>query len=199
MRIFFAPLVLGLVLAQSAEAASRLGEGALGMPSTLPIDSRCSLSMGGNVIDYGTQSRWQLRDAPSGRNSVTFGKRTLTLSVACSYTQSIRLTLRGERSTSGDLRYGDRGSMIVRLFDAQMDGQSVQIIGTTPDGVINGAAADSRLLQPGESFAAIANGQLVRGKTFTAHLEIEPTLPEADARVSARQMNEANLTLELMN
>ncbi|MFJ2550256.1 DUF1120 domain-containing protein [Pseudomonas sp. NPDC087612] len=199
MKMLFVPLVLGLIFGQYAQANSQLSGEAPGIPPTVPIDTRCSLTLGGGVVDYGTLSRWQLQDAQTGHNNVTFGKRTLTLSVACPYTQSMRLTVRGERSDRGDFRYGNRGSMIVRLFDAQIDGKSVQIASGTPDGIINGAAGDSALLRPSESFAAISSGQLAKGKTFTARVEIEPTLPEADAQVSTHEQNEANLTIELMN
>ncbi|WP_277761042.1 DUF1120 domain-containing protein [Pseudomonas sp. A34-9] len=199
MKMLLVPLVLGFVFGQYAEANSQLIGELPSIPTTLPIDSRCSLTVGGGVVDYGTLSRWQLQDAQIGQNNVTFGKRTLTLNVACPYTQSMRLMLRGERSAREDFRYGNRGSMIVRLFDAQIDGRSVLIARATSDGVINGDAGDSALLRPGESFAAISSGQLAQGKTFTARLEIEPTLPKSDAQVSTYEVNEANLTIELMN
>ncbi|RMT64915.1 hypothetical protein ALP29_200417 [Pseudomonas syringae pv. avii] len=199
MKMLFAPLVLGLVFGHYAEANSQWSGEAPGIPPALPIDTRCSLTAGGGVVDYGTLSRWQLQDAQTGHNNVTFGKRTLTINVACPFSQIMRLTVRGERSIRGDFRYGNRGSMIVRLFDAQIDGESVQIASNTPDGIIKGAVGDSVLLRPSESFSAISNGQLAKGKTFTARLEIDPTLPEADARVSAHEVNEANLTIELMN
>lgn len=198
IRTIFPTLVLGLALSQSAEAISSLHGTHADVPSIMPIDTRCSLSAGAPVIDYGTQSRWQLQDA-DGSQKVTPGTRTLTLSVVCPYSQSMRLTLRGDRAANGDLRYGERGSVTVRLLDMQLDGQNVQVARTTPDGMINGAAESSLLLQPGNSFAATHNGLPIKGKSFTAHIELEPVMPESAARVSARQTSESQLTLELMN
>lgn len=197
-RFFSLLLLIGMSFGQSVQAEPQLNDSVSKMQFNLPVDTRCNVSLGSSVVDYGVLSRWQLQDAAGDRNSVTPGKRTLMLSVACPYSQKMRLILRGERAVSGDLRYGERGSMTVKLLDAQLDGQSVQIVGTTPDGAINGAATDSRLLQPGQTFAVSAKGQLAKGKVLTAHLEIEPILSKAEARVSSRQTSEANLTVELM-
>ncbi|AHG19499.2 hypothetical protein Z042_07640 [Chania multitudinisentens RB-25] len=160
------------------------------MPSGLPVDSRCTLSVSTPVIDYGNQSRWQLQDTTGGQ--VTPGKRTLMLSVVCPYTQPLKLALRS------DLRYGARGNINVSLSEAQLDGQSVQLASTTPEGVLNGVPANSLRLQPGSHFAAVQNGRLARGKSLTLRIEIEPLLAERDTRVSAHQSNEATLTMELM-
>lgn len=197
MKIFAVPLLLGLSLVQYAAADSSLNVGHK-IPPLPPMDSRCSLSIGQNVIDYGAQSRWQLQDAAIGRNSVTFGKRTLMLSVVCPFTQSMRLMLRAERAARGGVRYGSQGSMTVRLLDAQMDGQAVQVANTSIKGVIKDTLAESQRLSPGETYAPIANGQLTKGKVFTARIEIEPMLPEAEARVSTRQASEAHFALDLL-
>lgn len=200
MKMRVATLLLGLLaIGQYSYADPRLSAGAPGVPSTLPMDTRCSLSLGGDVVDYGDQSRGQLQDALAGRNSVTFGKRELMLSVACPYTQNMRIALRGVRNERGSLRYGNGGSLTVRLFGAQMDGRRVLVASANPAGVPNGAATDSLLLRPGESFAPIVNGQLAQGKTLTVRLEVEPTLPEAEARVSIRQVYESNFRLELLD
>lgn len=197
MKGLLSILALGLVLSRYAEA-DPLG-GTQDMPSAMPVDARCSLSLGGELIDYGTQTRGQLQDSSTASNSVSFGKRTVILSVICPYTQSMRLTIRGQSNAKGYLIFGERGGMAVRILNAQMDGLAVQVAGTTPDGIINGATSDSRLLLPGQTFAPAINGKLVMGKAFTAHVEIEPMMPKADARVSGRKTSETKLMLELMN
>ena len=166
---------------------------------SLPVDASCRLSTGGGMIDYGNQSRWQLQTASTGGNALTPGKRTLTLSVVCPYTQPLRLIMHGARAANGALRYGERGSTVVRLFDMQLDGQSVQIMKVTPSGVVNGTGADSYLLQPGETVAAALNGQLARGKVLSARLEIEPIMTNEEARVAVGTIKESLLTLELVN
>jgi len=192
MKIGYIVLLMGVLLSQAVCATSPVVSDPSLQPPTLPMDSSCNLSVGNSVIDYGSQSRWQMQSATTGVNTVTPGKRILMLNVVCPYTQTMRLALRG------DLRYGERGSTVARLFDVQMDGHSVQVANTTPSGIITGTPTDAQVLQAGQTVAAVLNGQLAKGKALSARLEIEPTLPEAEARVSARKMNESTLTLELV-
>ena len=206
MKRLVATLALGLTISQLATAMQPPYSGTKDMssirpvmPAILPVDTRCTLSLGSGVIDYGSQSRWQLQNASTAFNSLTFGKRTLPLGVVCPYTQHMRLTLRGERGPNGNLLFGKRGNLTIRIFDAQMDGSSVRLAQTSSDGILSAAITDSLTLQPGQSFAPITNGNLAQGKVFTANLEIEPVLPEAEARVSAHQTSQATITLELMN
>lgn len=195
MKLLFTTLTLGVALCLAGGARAALPGTDDGLT---PPDNRCSLSVGAPVIDYGIQSRWQLQDA-GGPQRVTPGKRSLTLYVNCPYSQAMHLTLRGERADNGELRYGNRGSVALRLKETQLDGQSVQVAAVTPDGVINGGEQVSLRLLPDNSFAPVHNGRLLKGKSFTARIELEPIMPESAARVSARQVSEASLTLELMN
>lgn len=160
------------------------------MPPGLPTDNRCTLSVSTPTIDYGNQSRWQLQGTTGGQ--LTPGKRALTLSVVCPYTQPIRLALRS------DLRYGTLGNINVNLSEALLDGQSIQLASTTPDSILNDAPVDSLRLHSGSRFAAVQNGRLATGKNLTLRMEIEPVLAERDARVSGHQSSEATVTLALI-
>ncbi|NLU15353.1 MAG: fimbrial protein [Serratia liquefaciens] len=196
MRKILTLLIMGLVMSQLAVAAigTSITEAQSFLP--LPMYKTCSLSASTPVIDYGTQSRWQLQDV-AGSNAVTPGKRTLILNVVCPYRQVMRLTLRGDRAANGNLRYGEQGSVNIRLLDFQLDGQSVQVAFSSQPGVIDGASESSLLLQPDKVFTIVQNGQLVEGQIFNARVEIEPVLPESAARVTSRQANEAHLMLEM--
>ncbi|MBC3252464.1 fimbrial protein [Serratia fonticola] len=160
------------------------------MPSGLPVDSRCVLSVSTPVIDYGKRSRWQLQDASAGQ--VSPGKRTLTLSVVCPYTQPIKLAL------LSDLRYGMQGHINVNLSEPELDGQRIQLASLTPDGNATTSAVDNLRLHLGSRFAAVQNDRLATGKQLTLRVDIEPLLAERDARVFVAQSNEATLTLELI-
>lgn len=198
MKTLLTSLILIFALTPLSKASSAYpGVVEQALPS-LPVDTRCSLSIGTPVIDYGSQSRWQLQDTTNS-NEVTPGKRTLMLSVTCPYTQTMRLALHGDRSANGTLRYGAQGHVNIRLLEAQLDGQTVQVVTLTPGNSINDTPSDIIQLRPGDSFAAVRNGHLAKGKSFTARLEIEPVLTDSAARVSAHQTNESNLTLELLN
>lgn len=198
MKTLMTTLVLGLVMGQSITALAAVSTILPQMPGTLPIDTRCVISVGAPVIDYGSLSRWQLQDA-GNRQTLTFGKRTLMLSVACPFSQALRLSLRSGRAVNGDAQYGSRGSLNVHVLDAQVDGSAVQLTTTTSDGVLEGAAQSSIRWQPGESFVATRNGQVIQGKTFNARVEIEPFLPESAARASGREVFESILSIDLMD
>lgn len=163
-----------------------------------PADTRCSVSLGSHTVDYGALSRWQLRDSEAGSRHVTFGKRTLMLSVICPSSQPLVLRLNGERSAKGDLRYGERGWLAIRVLEANLDGKSVQVVSSRPDGVIEGAASDSLTLQPGQVFAPGVNGQVAKGQSFTARVEIEPMLSAEAARVGSLTTSEARFNLQLV-
>ncbi|MOA41960.1 hypothetical protein D3C78_1639740 [compost metagenome] len=108
------------------------------------------------------------------------------------------LQLRAERASSGDARYGARGSVSLQLLNAQLDGKSVQLMMLPQDGALSGPVSSVLLLQPGQGVAAVENGQLIQGRVFNLQLDIEPILSISDVRTGSRETSEANLTLELV-
>lgn len=165
----------------------------------MPADSRCSLSTGTAVIDYGTQYPSQLQNT-GDIAMLTPGMQTLNLSVVCPYSQTMRLMFHGERAENANLRYGKDGNVNIRLLDAQLDGSPVQLAPVSPDGVINGDASATVIVQPGNRFAAKTHdGQLAKGRSFHARIEIEPVIAASGTRISSRQISETHLTLELMD
>ena len=161
---------------------------------TLQADTRCSLSVSNPVVDYGIMSRWQLEDMGTG--SVSPGTRSLTVSVVCSYSRTMSLRVEGEGS-EGRLRYGQHGSARLRLLDAQLDGNTVELCTVTSTGVIIESGGHRLALNAGQRQAPVIQGRLAEGKTLTVRLEIQPILAESDARVSSRQHSETVLTLIL--
>ncbi|WP_286175316.1 fimbrial protein [Enterobacter sp. Cy-643] len=160
----------------------------------LPPDTRCRLSVSNPLIDYGVMSRWQLEDIGAGR--VSPGTRSLTISVVCPYSRTMILQVEGE-GREGGLRYGEHGTTRLRLLDAQLDGNAVELHSVTPDGVITESDRHRLALNAGQRLAPVMQGRLAEGKILTARLEIQPVLAEGDARVSSRQRSETTLTLTL--
>lgn len=163
----------------------------------LPPDTRCSLSVSNPVVDYGTMSRWQLEEIAGG--SVSPGTRSLALSVVCPYTRAMKLQVQGENSEQGGVRYGERGYARLRLLDAQLDGNAVELQTLTPTGDITERGGRTLVLNAGEQLAPVVQGRFAEGKIMTVRLEVQPVLAEGDARVSSRQHSEAMLTLTLIN
>lgn len=190
MKAVLMGILIGMAVSQSANVfAGQL---------TSTAESRCTISAGNTEIDYGTLSRWQMQEVGEYQG-VTPGKRMLSLGIICPYTHTMRVMLRGDRTVSGNLRYGDRGHLILRISNAQLDGQQVQIATTTPVGAGNMESSSVLTLQPGQSFVPMNNGKPLEGKRFTAQIEIQPIIPEDEAKVGVIRTNESRLTFELIN
>lgn len=188
--------VMGITGTSTAAPKFYLGTEASEMLA-LPPDTHCSLSVSSPVVDYGVMSRWQLQDVAGGK--VSPGTRTLALSVICPNTRTIKLLVEGEKNERSKLRYGAQGSVHLRLLDAQLDGSPVDLRTLTPAGAIteNGGQAVEPMI--GQQLTPVVQNRLVKGKIFTAQLEVQPVLSEDEARVSSRQRSEATLTLTLVN
>ncbi|MEQ5091556.1 fimbrial protein [Providencia rettgeri] len=195
MNVFCGPwlliLLMGITGANSSEPTTPLVPEARPI-SALPSDTRCSLSVSNQVVDYGIMSRWQLENIGEGR--VSPGRRSLMVSVACPYSRTMSLRVEG---SEGGLRYGEHGTIRLYLPDAQLDGNAVELHTVTLAGVIKESGGHRPELNAGQRLVAVMQGRLAKGKTLTARLEIQPVLMESDARVSNRQRSETMLTLIL--
>lgn len=163
--------------------------------STLPPDKHCSLSVSNPVVDYGMMSRWQMEDM--GASKVSPGKRSLMVNVVCPYSRTMILRIVGEGSELGGLRYGEHGTTRLRLLDAQLDGNIVELRTITPAGVITESGGHILALNAGQRLAPVMQGKLAEGKTLTVQMEIQPVLAEEDARVGSLQRSETMLSLTL--
>lgn len=164
---------------------------------SLPTERRCIISASERDIDFGLQSRGQLQEINGGRR-LSPGKRNVMINVVCPFAQTMVIAIQGDRAASGNLRYGDGGDVILRLLEVSMDGQHVQMVQTSAKGDSIENSSSEMLLQPGQYLAATRNGQLLTGKTLNARIEIEPMVPEGDARVTQPQTTQSQLSLELI-
>lgn len=186
-------LLMGVTSASSAAPIMPSGQGASPMP-TLPPDTRCRISVSNPVVDYGLMSRWQLEDIGAG--SVSPGTRSLTVNVVCPYSRTIALRVEGERRGAG-LRYGEHGATRLRLLDAQLDGNTVELRTVTSAGVITENRGHRLALTAEQRVAPVIQGRLAEGKILVARLEVQPVMAAGHARVSSRQRNETMIKLVL--
>ncbi len=163
-----------------------------------PPDSRCSLSASTTQFDYGIQTRWQLRPIP-GTALLSPGERALTLTAACPYSQVLRLTLQGETGPDGQLRYGERGQLQVRVTAAQLDGQPVGLTLKQPGNHEATAVTLPITLGPDSELTAGDPGQPRTGRTLSLQLTLTPQLTEQDARVIAQTQSEGGLSFRLLD
>ena len=168
-------------------------------PDISMTDTRCQLTSSNSNVDYGPQSRWQMQDVEGRSQSVTPGKRQLSVSVVCPFTHEMRLKVMGSGNAHGGFRFGENGEVQVRVIGAQLDGEEVQIAPANPAGTPIGSPQSSLTLSPNETFSAVSGNQPAQGKAFNVRLEIQPVLTDKDARVSSRQANDASLSFEFID
>lgn len=163
------------------------------------VDTRCTLSVANQVIDYGVQTRWQLKNSSNGSGQLTPGKRTFMFNAICPYAQSLKFSLRGSATSNGDLRYGDHGMLHFVLREAKVDNNNVQIARTGENGILKDTPQSTLLLKANESFSAMVNGDVAKGRYFSALIDIEPEITEADSKLRYPQVSESSFVLELVN
>jgi len=163
----------------------------------IPVDTRCSMSSNSREADLGNLSRWQLQPAAEGGDKLSLGKRDFNVNVTCPFSQSMQLVVNGDRNSAGGFRYGRNGELRIVLKEATLDGQPVQVR-LLPMAKVS--TAGNLNLKPDLNLQVVAaNGNVVKGKSLSLLLETEPVLREADARVSRRQSDESNFSLQLIN
>ncbi|PYY90762.1 fimbrial protein [Pseudomonas sp. TKO26] len=166
------------------------------VPSPLPSDPRCTMTISHPVVDFGVMSRGQLQEIPG--QGLSPGIRSLSLSVVCPYARAIKLLVQGDGREQGGMRYGKDGFTRFRLLDVQVDGHAQELRASTPEGAIAGSG-QGLVLIAGQQLAPVARDQWVEGRTLTARLEIQPVLSPAQTRVSHWERSESTLTLTLVN
>lgn len=201
---WFTALLIGVTGASGAAPVALPGAGKGGYrapplaPSpVLPPDTRCRLSISNPVVDYGVMSRWQLQAVAGGRLSP--GTRSLTLSVACPYPRAMKLLIEGEGGAQGGLRFGERGLTHLRLLNAQLDGNTVELRALTQAGTLAKHSGQAIALNAGQQVALVVQGRLAEGRTLTAQLEVKPVMSEDGARVSSRRRSESMFRLTLLD
>lgn len=158
--------------------------------------SRCVISAGGRMVDYGVMSRWQLQETGRGAE-LTPGVRTLPVTVACGYTQEFRLRMVGNSSLAGQVRYGNSGWLKMRVNNLRVDGRATGIVVSSVDEGAREVPSGSASVSDGSLFTPYSDGQRVTGRTVTFDLVMEPRLSERDSRVAAPTESEAGLRITL--
>ncbi|MFJ2993402.1 hypothetical protein [Pandoraea sp. NPDC087047] len=111
----------------------------------------------------------------------------------------MKLLVEGEGGAQGGLRYGERGLTHLRLLNAQLDGNAVELRALTQAGTLAKHSGQAIALNAGQQVALVVQGRLAEGKTLTAQLEVKPVLTEESARVSRRRRSESMFRLTLLD
>ena len=140
----------------------------------------CQFNLSQPLLDYGLMNRAIRPDAAAERH---LGERPLSLTLSCAQPIDMSLFYRAMAATAERFHFAERGSYQVRIRDAVLDGQSVEI------GLIAGAGqppsqtASNLIWRPEHGVVPVQAGVPVQGRSFSAQLELTAWVQEQGMQV----------------
>lgn len=129
----------------------------------------CQFNLSQPVLDYGLMNRAIRPDSTPERN---LGERQLNLSLNCSQPIDMTLFYRAMAATATRFHFAERGSYQLRIRDAVLDGQVVDL------GLVGGSgqppteSARNLIWRPGFGITPVQAGVPIQGRHFSAQLEL---------------------------
>lgn len=154
----------------------------------LAEDGDCQIMTSTKQVDYGRFRTEEMTQGSTEYNGKTYSgyasmTRELQVSVMCPDERKIRLFVDGPARSGKAYRFSDSGAMSVKMKDARVDGESVQLASVSRGAVqAQGGSAEITLLP--DMAAAAVNGQEVAGRNWTATMMITTYLSADTFRVS---------------
>jgi len=150
--------------------------------------AECRVSLSQPQVDYGL-----LRNgAKPGPHGVFLGKRTVRLSVVCPEASVIALRFRGAPADGQGFSFGRHGRFDLNLQQPVLDGKAVVLAA-----MHNRTERDGQL-RPDQALMALAAGQPVRGRTFSALVHIDSYLSSTAPAVRDKTLLEGGGRFELV-
>lgn len=149
-------------------------------PSSFAAGEDCQFNLSQPVLDYGLMNRAIRPDAGPERH---LGERRLSLNLNCATPTDMSLFYRAMAATTQRYRFADRGTYQIRIHDAVLDGQAVEL------GLIGGVGqapsqAESQLIwRPAHGVVPLRAGVPTQGRTFSAQLELTAWVEEHGMQV----------------
>lgn len=140
----------------------------------------CQLNLSQPVLDYGLMNRAIRPDSAPERN---LGERQLSLSLSCSQPTDMSVFYRAMPATAERFHFAERGSYRVRIRDAVLDGQSVEIGLIAGVGQPPAETASSLIWRPAHGVVPVQAGVPRQGRSFSAQLELTAWVQEQGMQV----------------
>ena len=140
----------------------------------------CQFNLSQPVLDYGLMNRSIRPDAASERN---LGERQFSLTLSCAQPIDMSLFYRAMAATAGRFHFAERGSYQMRIRDAVLDGQSVDIGLIAGVGQPPAETASSLIWRPEHGVVPVQAGVPVQGRSFSAQLELTAWVQEQGMQV----------------
>jgi len=156
-----------------------------GAPATwAQVSPSCEILLSTAQIDYGRLSRATLPEAAHGW--LDLPARTVGMQVRCPEPQDMTVVFRSASAGGDAYRFMDGGRFTLRMRDARLDGQSVDL--GLVDRETGVAARTGRALPwgPAQGLAPVRNGRAAAGTEFSASIDLvvqvdDSALSAADA------------------
>ncbi|WP_433736995.1 DUF1120 domain-containing protein [Pseudomonas putida] len=149
-------------------------------PLTWASADDCQLNLSQPVLDYGLMNRAVRPDASTERN---LGERHLSLTLSCSAPVDMSVFYRAMAATANRFHFADRGSYQVRIRDAVLDGQSVDIGLIAGVGQSPAQTASNLIWRPDHGVVPVNAGVPMQGRSFSAQLEVTAWVQEQGMQV----------------
>jgi hypothetical protein len=149
-------------------------------PQAWALADECQLTLSQPVLDYGLMNRAVHANAPGER---TLGERRLSLNLNCLHPTDMTLFYRAMAATAERFRFAEHGSYAVRMGDAVLDGQPVDLGLIPAVGQVPEVTASSLLWRPQQTIVPVRGGVAVQGQSLSAQLELTAWAPEKALQV----------------
>ena len=149
----------------------------------------CQLNLSQPVLDFGLMNRAIRTDSAAERN---LGERRMSLNLNCSTPTDMSLFYRAIAATAERFHFAERGTYQMRIRDAVLDGQSVELGLIAAVGQPPGQTASQLMWRPDHGVVAVQAGVPLQGRTFSAQLELTAWVQEQGMQMRDAVTWEAN-------
>lgn len=154
------------------------------LASTQALAANCTVLLSEGTVDFGMMRTGVGKDA----NMIRPSPAQRTYVATCNSAAQMNLVFHATRADTGDgeaLKFGDAGTYRVRILDARLDGNPVQIarlptIGQPPAD----APAGDLILKPTDIVAPVNGQQLLSGMQLAITFQVSANVPASAIRIA---------------
>lgn len=150
----------------------------------------CTVRLSNALVQVG-----RIMPAAAGA-ATTLTPRTVNVMASCAQPARLLLVLQGA-SLGEHFKFADHAQLSLRLSNALLDGQAVELAPTSPAGEQTQASSSSLLVKPGDSLTPTRNGQAVSGTHLSVQMEISAQVGAEEFHVRDSKTLEAMISLSV--
>lgn len=168
--------------------------GGLGIAPVAALADDCQVAFAQPVLDFGRFNRTTLQVQAGGPS---LGTRSVDLTVSCPVAQPMPLLFRAVAADANRFRFGEQGSFALRLEDALLDGQPVELGSSSAGGQTPTRGARQLGWAPGHYLTPLRAGVPVEGQVLRARLQVQAWGGDSLFRLNDAQSWQTDGRLEL--